>query len=124
MMTTSDQEQIPQSRKIILWLLTAILWLATAGVGFLAILSFQDIVTTLIALLLSTTIEVGIVETRGWITTARNISTIVGGLFWLGVVVGGMEYHFRHVGERRSWRIFAWTLGIEIALILVSVLIF
>lgn len=121
-MTTS---QIPQSKKILLWLLTAGLWLASAGVGFLAFIAIQDIATSAAALaLIDDTPEIGIVETHGWITTARNVSTMIGAILWLAVVVGGMEYHFRHVGERRSYRVFAWTLGIEVVLIAVSTFLF
>ena len=43
-------------------------------------------------------------------------------IVFLGVVVGGLEYHFHHIGKRRSWRIFTWTLGIEVALIIVNLL--
>jgi hypothetical protein len=122
MMTTSE---IPQSKKIMLGLLTAILWLATAAVGFLAFIAIQDIATSVVAFaLMGETVDIGVVETHGWITTARNVSTIIGGLLWLSIVVGGMEYHFRHVGQKRSYRVFAWTLGIEAVLIVISQIVF
>lgn len=121
-MTTSE---MPQSKKIMHGLLATVLWLATAGVGFLAFIAIQDIATSAVALaLVDNTAEIGVVETHGWITTARNVSTIFGGILWLAVVVGGMEYHFRHVGQRRSYRVFAWTLGIEAVLIAISTFIF
>ncbi len=122
-MTTSE---MPQSKKIMHWLLTLVLWAGTAVLGFLAFIAIQDIVTTAVAFAFAGTDnpEIGVVETRGWITTARNVSTILGGLVWLAVVVGGIEYHFRYVGQRRSYRVFAWTLGIEAALILISTFLF
>lgn len=117
--------EMPQSKKIMHGLLATVLWLATAGVGFLAFIAIQDIVTSAVALaLVDQTAEIGVVETHGWITTARNVSTIFGGLLWLAVVVGGMEYHFRHYGQRRSYRVFAWTLGIEAVLIAISTFLF
>lgn len=123
-MAVTNQEQTSQSRKIMLWLLTLLLYLATVGMGFLAFIAFQDIFTTAVGFLMARNPDVGIVETRGWITTARNVSTIIGGLVWLAVMVGGMEYHFRHVGQRRSYRVFTWTLGIEVVLVIVSALFF
>jgi hypothetical protein len=122
MMMTSE---MPQSKKIMHGLLATVLWLATAGLGFLAFIAIQDIATSTVALaLVDDTPEIGVVETHGWITTTRNVSTIIGGLLWLSVVVGGMEYHFRRVGQRSSYRVFAWTLGIEAALIAISTLLF
>lgn len=123
-MTTSDEQTIPQSKKIMLWLFTLVLWLATAGIGVLAFIAFQDIATTAVAFALTGSTDIGTVEMRGWITTTRNVSAMLGGLLWLAMVVGGVEYHFRHVGQRRSYRVFAWTLGIEVMLIALSVFLF
>ncbi len=120
----SKQNEVSRSRKIGLWLLTAVLWVTTVGLGFLAFIAFQDIATTAIGYILSGDPEVDVVQARGWVTTTRNVSTMIAGVLWLIMVIGGMEYHFRHVGQRRSWRIFAWTLGIELLLIAISVLIF
>ncbi|HLV37037.1 MAG TPA: hypothetical protein VKY59_18070 [Spirillospora sp.] len=124
MMTTSNENEIPQSKKIMLWVLTAGLWVATLVMGFLAFVAIQDIATTGVGFLLSRIEDMGLVERRGWVTTTRNVSTILAGLAWLTVAVGGMEYHFRHMGQRRSYRLFAWTLGIEMALLIINVLFF
>ena len=120
----SKQNEVSRSRKIGLWLLTAVLWVATVGLWFLAFIAFQDIATTAVGYILAGDPEVDVVQARGWVTTTRNVSTMIAGVLWLIMVIGGMEYHFRHVGQRRSWRIFAWTLGIELLLIAISVLIF
>ncbi|MBZ0298917.1 MAG: hypothetical protein K8J31_04205 [Anaerolineae bacterium] len=117
MMSVSDDNPIPQTKKLALGAVTLVLWLATVALGFLAFVAFQDILTTGVAFLIARQPDIGVVAARGWITTARNVSTILGGLGWLAIMVGGMEYHFRHVGQRGSWRMFAWTLGIELALI-------
>ena len=44
-------------------------------------------------------------------------------IYLLAMVVGGMEHHFKHIGQRRSFQVFAWTIAIEIALILVGYLL-
>ena len=120
----TKQQQIPQSRKIVLWLITAVLWLLTVVLGFLAFIAFQDIATTGVTMVLGKDTELGLVARRGWITTTRNFSTFVAGLLWLAMVIFGIEYHFRYVGQRRSLRILFWTLGIELGLILLSVFVF
>jgi hypothetical protein len=33
------------------------------------------------------------------------------------IVVGGFDFHLGNVGKRRSWVIFAWTLGIQITIL-------
>jgi hypothetical protein len=120
-MDSSGQKQTFFSRQRQLWVLTALLWLATAGLGMLAFVALQDLAILAGALVIAQSGDVGTVEARGWITTVRNVTVMLSGLIWLAVVVGGMEYHFRRIGQRRSYQIFAWTLGIELALILAGV---
>jgi hypothetical protein len=50
-----------------------------------------------------------------WLTVPLSI-------LWIAIVVGGGEYHYRHVGQRSSWRLFGLTIGFEL-LILASPLV-
>lgn len=49
-----------------------------------------------------------------------NILALLLGLVWIVVVVGGAEYHRTRVGLLDSWRLFGWTLGVEVALLLAA----
>lgn len=88
-----------------LWALTAVLglWVMAAIV--------QDILPRLFA---SLGLDGGLYE------VVYNLLALTLGLVWIGVVVGGGEYHRSRVGRRRSWQIFAWTIGVELALLLVA----
>ena len=114
---SSKNTAMSQPKKIVMFLMTAALWLATVGLGALAFIQLQGVMIFIGVLFLSRDPELGAVAARGWVTIIRNISTFIGGLVWLGVVVGGMEYHFSKVGERRSLRIFIWTIVIEVIII-------
>ena len=41
-------------------------------------------------------------------------ATIVMAIFAIAIIVGGFEYHRKHVGEARSLKILGWTLGIQV----------
>jgi hypothetical protein len=45
------------------------------------------------------------------------------GLIAVSVVIGGAEYHYHHVGEIASWKLFSETLAVEAALFLLSAFI-
>ena len=45
------------------------------------------------------------------------------GLGFLIFIVATSEYHRKHVGTRQSWRLFAWTIGIETGLTIVYYLL-
>ena len=104
-------------------LLTVLLVAATIGLGLVAWFSLRTIMLSLATSFVFALQDVTSGQRRGLICLSGNITAILAGLLWIGVAVGGIEYHFRHVGERKSWRILAWTLGIEAALIVVSLLL-
>jgi hypothetical protein len=38
-------------------------------------------------------------------------------LVYLVFIIGTGEYHRKRVGQARSWKLFGWTLGVELALV-------
>ena len=49
-----------------------------------------------------------------------HIITIILAFVVVGVAVGAGEYHAKHVGDRRSWRLFAWIFGIELLIFTIT----
>jgi hypothetical protein len=88
------------------------LWLGTAIMGLLAIATAMDILTWLLYLGVSRNVTaVGV-----WMTVPLSI-------LWIAVVVGGGEYHYRHVGQRSSWRLFGLTIGFELLILAIPLLL-
>ena len=52
-----------------------------------------------------------------------QIITIILAIAVVGVVVGTGEYHAKHVGERRSWRLFGWTFAIQFLIFAIAILL-
>jgi hypothetical protein len=52
-----------------------------------------------------------------------NLLALLLGIVWIGVVIGGGEYHRSRVGLPRSWRLFGWTLGVEVAVLLAAAML-
>ena len=63
------------------------------------------------------------VQQSGIVVTVRTLTMMCGGAFWLAVAVGGISFHSHFLGKRRSWKVLAWTIGIELALIALDILI-
>jgi hypothetical protein len=42
------------------------------------------------------------------------------GVVWIGLVIGGGEYHTKHVGTSKSWRLFARTMAVELAILVLA----
>jgi hypothetical protein len=116
-MDASKQNTWLDRKKLQDWAITTVLYLITIALGLVAFIGIPDIARLLIALTAAQNADINTVQARGMVSTARNVSTMCAGLGLMVVSVGGMEYHFRNRGKRKSYRIFAWTIGIEIAII-------
>jgi hypothetical protein len=112
---------------MLLSLLTFVLWLATVALGFWAVTLIREAVDAQILAYIFEKIENQELGTArgGGMRSIVNYATIgIGVLVWIALpVIAGMDYHFKRVGERNSYRLFAWTLGIELALIAVCSLL-
>lgn len=95
------------------------LWLVTAVLAFFEIIAVRDIVYNFYARL--------VIAFDGAVQTADHAVAI-----WLGqasvvvmtivaivITVGGFEYHYRHLGRPQSLKVLLWTLGIQVAILLV-----
>lgn len=97
--------------------LTFVLWALTA---FLAI--WEIFVVRAIVVRIATRYfmgQVGLTRTMAGVhanTYGKGV-TLFMALIAIMVVLLGFDYHFAHVSERRSWKIFAWTLGIQVAIL-------
>lgn len=91
------------------------LWALTAVLGLWVIAAIvQDILPRLFA---------GLALDSGAYEIAYNLLALTLGIVWIVVVVGGGEYHRTRIGHRRSWQLFAWTLGLETILLLVAAML-
>ncbi len=108
-------------RKTLLFLLTFVLWLGTVALGFWAVTLIQEAVDArLLAFIFEEVENQRLGSPRGGgIRSIVNYATIgIGVVLWIMlIVIGGMEYHFKRIGERNSYRVFAWTFGIELVII-------
>lgn len=67
-----------------------------------------------------------ILGVMGNLVLARQFATVfvcVVGLLVMGVVLGTAEFHRTHIDQPLSWRIFAWTLGVELAVVLLYLIL-
>jgi hypothetical protein len=99
----------------------AALWALTSALAFVLIPTLLDIVLKVYAAFWGSYGFYGEVYQVG--IAIRQILVLPLGLLAVGVVIGGAEYHYRHFGEVRSWKLFAETLAVESAFFLLSAFI-
>jgi len=86
-----------QPRYFFIWLAAIILWLGSAFIGLLNLIVIRDL--TIMA----------VVSLGGNAADAAPITIIavmIGALLYIGVVIGGAEYHYRNIGQPGSWKLF------------------
>ena len=105
-------------------LLTAAMYLLGLALGVLALMALVRAVEFGSALLIAQYGLVAPANARGTMTVLRNAAAIGGGLLLLAAAVFGLDYHWKWRGRRRSLRLFALTLGVELALLALERLVF
>ena len=100
-------DEKPGAQQIGYAVLAIVLWLLTLGLGLNCIYLIKEIFYLIFSSL------------GGSMITAERIA--LGLVFILGLaftvfVIGTAEYHRNHVGKRESWRLFAWSLAVEVSI--------
>ena len=97
-------------------ILTIVLWLASAGLSLYTLLETQQMFFRLYIWCCS--------ENRWGFSILRQWSSIgIIGL-WLAFTIISGEYHYQHVRESKSWRLFGWSFSIIILILLISMFLF
>ena len=96
----------PSTRAV---LLAVVLWLITFGLALNAIYALKEIYY-LVSVRLGGSIQQALASAFGLVWCLGFVALVA--------MIGTTEYHFKHVGEPKSWRLFAWTIAIEVSIIL------
>lgn len=123
----SSTDQVSPLKKKLLQVLTFVLWLTTVALGFLVLTTALDAVDAQILAFTFEKVEsqeMGLTTGNGLRRIAAYATVFVLVVIWIGgIAIAGMEYHLKRSGQRKSYRILAWTIGIEVILIVVGILL-
>lgn len=100
---------------------TFMLWLATSLLGIIALPRALNVAMGIYAGFWGAYGFYG--STYSTAVALRQLLILPFSIILTVVVIGGAEYHHRHVGESKSWRVFAQTLGAELAILLMAMFI-
>jgi hypothetical protein len=110
-----------QTNKVTSAVVAFVLWLATAAVGLWQITIVREMLFALFARFSGVSISGYEIFKQAQLAAALGTwLVVILAIVWIIVFVGGAEYHYRHVGTPRSWRLFAWTIGVELAIFALS----
>jgi len=95
------------------------LWVCTMVVGIFEISVLQDLVLRLYSWLASQDgLQLQRYGRSYWNSVTVGTATVmITTLLLVIFMIATGEYHYRHYGTRRSWRLFGWTVAIELAIL-------
>ncbi len=93
-------------------ILSLLLWLLIAGLGLYSVYTLFRLSTTVYAL-------VGKDYYTGVLVS--QVVTVVAGLVWIVSVVVSGETLREHTGERKTWRLLGWMIGVELVLLILGI---
>jgi hypothetical protein len=90
-----------------------LLWLLTAAVGLAAVYYLHALAIYVYDTFIGNEYRVGVL--------IGQMTVIIAAVIWLAAVVISGEYHLKHAGSAKSWRIILIMLGVEALIIAVGV---
>jgi predicted anti-sigma-YlaC factor YlaD len=105
------ESRLVKPRMILSTILSFILWIGTAIVGLQNIIDIRKIFVVAFARL------------GGSFHVAYSLSyfvVFISALLWIVMVIGGGEYHYRRIGQRSSWKLFAWMIAGQLSILILS----
>ena len=114
MLATVDQYERAafyiRPRLVVVALATALLWLGTAIIGVFNIFALGE-------LAIASAVALG-----GSAAEAMPLFMVAtyfgGGMFYIGLVIGGADYHIKNLGQPRSWKVFTITLLVQLFILI------
>ena len=91
-----------------------VLWFLSFGLGLEDIYAIKELIT-LAFLSLS--------KDLAQATNAGLMTVYITGLAYLVFLIASTEYHSKHYSTPKSWRLFAWTFGVEIGIYILYIIL-
>lgn len=102
-------EAQPKARQIASTLLTIVVWLVTFGLGLQSIYLIKEFFVLIY------------VQLGGGLEPAQRIApalVFISALGFLVFIIASTEYHMKRAGTPESWRLFGWTLAVELSFLI------
>jgi hypothetical protein len=101
-------------RRVITWIIALILWLGSAFIGLLDLIALRDLAI------------IAVISMGGQNATAQPIAmmtVLLGAMLYIGFIIGGAEYHYKNIGQPRSWKLLSISLLIQLFILILPHLI-
>jgi len=109
-----EQTPVIKPRWIVTWTLALILWLGSAFIGLLDLIVLRD-------LAIMAVIAIG--GSRAQAGFFGILAVFVGAMFYIGLVIGSGEYHYRNLGQPGSWKLFSIVLLAQLFILILPYLL-
>ncbi|HBY07730.1 MAG TPA: hypothetical protein DEH22_08085 [Chloroflexi bacterium] len=109
-----DQSLVVRPRFRITAIVAGLLWLGSAFIGLLNLIVIRDL-----AIMAAVAMGWGV---KG-ATPLAMIAVYLGAIFYIGLIIGGGEYHYRNFGQPGSWKLFSITIVGQLFILILPYLI-
>ena len=101
-------------------IIAAVLWFATSWLAVQEIFLARAMVISIYFRVLDRfEVPVNVLE-RLSASATGNLASLGMAVVAIVIVIGGFDYHWSHVGEKRSYKIFAWTFAFQIVFLIIT----
>ncbi len=115
------ESRIVPLRSVASGVLAFILWAGTAVLGLYEIILVREMLFRIRARFWSSSGGHGMDYWRA--VALGNWAVLPLAIVWIALVIGGGEYHYKRAGQRSSWKLFGWTIAVEVLILVMALLV-
>lgn len=104
----------PKPREWLSGPLAIVLWLVTFGLGLQAIYDLMQIISL---------IRVSLGGNPSLVQASTPVLVFLLALLFMIYLIWSTEFHLKRVGKPESWRLFGWTIAVELSIVLLNYLL-
>jgi hypothetical protein len=117
MKNTQGSEMIDEKKtktRIIHIIIAVILWFITSWIAVQEIFLARSMFISIYFRILQILSLPATIRERLTAPVIGNLAAFVMAVVAIVIVIGGFDYHWNHVGEKKSYKVFAWTLAFQL----------
>lgn len=116
-----SEEKALRVGKVGMGILAFVLWILTAALGLIEIWIVREMTLRVYARFFAD--EAARADVYWGSVAVGNWLVFILAIVWVALVIGGGEYHVKHFGKPKSWRLFARTIAVQLSILVLALFI-
>jgi peptidoglycan/LPS O-acetylase OafA/YrhL len=103
-----------------IYVVVVVLWLLTSFLAYWEIWTVRALIVRVATRYFMTQAGFSLIMANAKADPYGKVTAILMTIIAIVVIIFGFDYHFEYAGQSKSWKLFAWTFGFQLLILLVA----